>query len=142
MLMKDVVILLIGHGSSNPSQKEVIKGLAKIVKSKGIFAEVFYAFMRVNEPRLSEILHEIVRKGYKKIVATPVFISEGSHTIEDIPDALKIPRGVSYYKKRVDNVKVEIFYAKPLGVDEKVADVIIKRSLEALNKRNKLVVGR
>lgn len=133
MLMRDVAALLIGHGSSHPSQKEVVEGLAKIVKDKGVFAEVFHAFMRVNEPRLSEILDEIVKKGYKKVVAIPVFISEGSHTIEDIPDALGIPRGVRYYKKALSGVEVEIFYAKPLGVDEKIAEVIVKRGLEAIN---------
>ncbi|MEM4468526.1 MAG: CbiX/SirB N-terminal domain-containing protein, partial [Candidatus Nezhaarchaeales archaeon] len=84
-LMKDVAALLIGHGSTNPSQKRVLEGLARIVKSKGVFGEVFYAFMRVNEPKLSDILHKIVEKGYRKVVAIPVFVSEGSHTIEDIP---------------------------------------------------------
>ena len=135
--MKDIAALLIGHGSSHPSQKEVIEGLAGIVKSKGVFAEVFHAFMRVNEPKLSEILDEIVKKGYKKIVAIPVFISEGSHTIEDIPGALGIPRGVRYYKKALGDSEVEIFYAKPLGIDERIAEVIIKRGLEALSKEVK-----
>ena len=135
--MKDVAALLIGHGSSHSSQKEVIEGLARIVKSKGVFAEVFHAFMRVNEPKLSEILDEIVKKGYKRVVAIPVFISEGSHTIEDIPDALGIPRGVRYYKKALGDIEVEIFYAKPLGIDERIAEVIIKRGLEALSKEVK-----
>ncbi|RLF04328.1 MAG: hypothetical protein DRJ60_07270 [Thermoprotei archaeon] len=135
--MEDVAALLIGHGSSHSSQKEVIEGLARIVKGRGVFAEVFHAFMRVNEPKLSEILDEIVKKGYKRVVAIPVFISEGSHTIEDIPDALGIPRGVRYYKKALGDSEVEIFYAKPLGIDERIAEVIIKRGLEALSKEVK-----
>ncbi|MEM4424673.1 MAG: glutamyl-tRNA reductase [Candidatus Nezhaarchaeales archaeon] len=130
--MKDVAALLIGHGSTNPSQKRVLEGLARIVKSKGVFGEVFYAFMRVNEPKLSDILHKIVEKGYRKVVAIPVFVSEGSHTIEDIPDALKIPRGARYCKREVDGVEVEIIYARPLDVDERIADVVIDRGLEAL----------
>lgn len=132
--MKDVAALLIGHGSTNPSQREVLESLAKIVESKNVFGGVFYAFMRVNEPKLSDVLHKIVEKGYRKVVAIPVFVSEGSHTIEDIPDALKIPRGTRYCKREVDGVEIEIIYAKPLGVDERIASVVIDRGLEALSE--------
>ncbi|MCS7139491.1 MAG: hypothetical protein N3F04_00320 [Candidatus Nezhaarchaeota archaeon] len=132
--MSGVAALLVGHGSTNPSQKEVVEGLARIVKSKDVFADVFYAFIRVNGPKPGEALREIVKRGYRRVIVIPVFVSEGSHTLEDIPDALEIPRGVRYYKKRLGEVELEIFYAKPLGVDDRIAEVIIERGLEALKE--------
>ncbi|MEM2025525.1 MAG: glutamyl-tRNA reductase [Desulfurococcaceae archaeon] len=130
--MSEVIALLIGHGSTNPSQREVIQGLARIVESRGVFSRVFYAFMRVNEPKLDEVLHAIVREGYRRVVAIPIFVSEGSHTVEDIPDALGVPRGARRHRREVEGVEVEIFYAKPLGVDARIAEVAIERGLEAL----------
>ena len=132
--MNDAVALLIGHGSTCHHQEKVIRGLVNIVKHKGVFADVFYAFMRFNRPKLSDVLTEIVKKGFRRIIAIPIFIAEGSHTLEDIPDMLGIPRGARYCKKRMDDIEIEIFYARPLGIDDKIAEVLIKRGLELLNE--------
>jgi len=134
--MSDVVALLIGHGSSHSSQKEVIVKLADIIKEKRVFADVYYAFMRVNDPPLRRVLRDIVKRGYRRVVAIPVFVSEGVHTAKDIPDALGIPRGSSHHKALVDGVEVDVYYAKPLGVDERIAEVIITRGLEALTENS------
>jgi len=60
--MNNTVALLIGHGSTRHHQEKVIRGLANIVKHKGVFADAFYAFMRFNRPKLSDVLTEIVKR--------------------------------------------------------------------------------
>ncbi|MDI9645422.1 MAG: sirohydrochlorin nickelochelatase [Archaeoglobales archaeon] len=131
--MKEVAALLIGHGSKLEEQRKMVEQIALSIKSKNIFADVFYAFMNVNRPSVQESMSEIVKKGYKKIVAIPIFLSDGIHTTEDIPKVLGLPKGVKKGFVDVDGKKVEVFYARTIGFDERIVEILIERGKEAID---------
>lgn len=130
--MNDAVALLIGHGSKLDIQKKMIERLAESVKSRKIFAEVFYAFMNVNKPTIRDAMTDIVRKGYRKVIAIPVFLSEGVHTTEDIPKELGLKNGQREGVVEFDGVEVKILYARTIGYDDRIAEILVERGKEAV----------
>lgn len=132
--MKDAVALLIGHGSKLEAQKKIIERLAETIRNKKIFAEVFYAFMNVNNPTIVEAMREIVSKGYRKVIAIPVFLSDGIHTTEDIPKELGLGNGQREGIVEFNGVKVKLWYARTIGYDERIAEILIERGKEAVEK--------
>ncbi|MEM1576749.1 MAG: sirohydrochlorin nickelochelatase [Archaeoglobaceae archaeon] len=130
--MKDIVALLIGHGSKLEVQKKMIERLAETIRNKKIFADVCYAFMNVNKPTIREAMTEIVSKGYRKVIAIPVFLSDGIHTTEDIPRELGIENGMRKGIVDFNGVKVELWYAKTIGYDDRIAEILIERGKEAV----------
>ncbi|MEM0233467.1 MAG: CbiX/SirB N-terminal domain-containing protein [Candidatus Nezhaarchaeales archaeon] len=74
------------------------------------------------------MLHKIVEKSCRKVVTISVVVSEGSHIVRSIPNTLKVPRGARHYNKEVNGVEVETIYTKPLGVNERIADIVIDRA--------------
>jgi sirohydrochlorin cobaltochelatase len=130
--MDDAVALLIGHGSKLEIQKKMIERLAESVKNRGVFADVFYAFMNVNRPTIREAMTEIVKKGYRKVIAIPVFLSEGVHTTEDIPSELGLKNGQREGIVDLYGAKVKVLYARTIGFDERIADILVERGKEAV----------
>ncbi|MCS7143976.1 MAG: sirohydrochlorin nickelochelatase [Archaeoglobaceae archaeon] len=130
--MKDTVALLIGHGSKLEVQKRIIERLAETIRNKKIFADVFYAFMNVNRPTIREAMTDIVSRGYRRVIAIPVFLSDGVHTTEDIPKELGIENGQREGILEFQGVKVRINYARTIGYDDRIAEILIERGKEAV----------
>ena len=122
--MKDVGILVLGHGSSLPFNKELVESLAQMIGKNNSSGPVRTAYLNMNQPDIPT--------GVKKIVALPLFLAHGVHTRQDIPHEL----GVDPEKRRgVLNIwgdEVEVICAEPLGVDECIAALAIKRAEESL----------
>ncbi|MGY0288722.1 MAG: hypothetical protein DSO07_07575 [Thermoproteota archaeon] len=132
--MEDVVALLIYHGSTLDFQKENARKMTEALKKRNMFADVYYSFMNVNKPSIREALREIARKGHRKVVAIPVFLSEGAHTVHDIPKELGVQGREKEEIVDVDGIKLKVIYASTIGFDERIADILIERGREAVNK--------
>jgi sirohydrochlorin ferrochelatase len=117
----DLAVVLIGHGSTLPYNKEVLEELRRRIEARGIF-------MQLNSPSIEEVLRNLAQDGAKHIVAQPVFLADGAHTTDDIPEKLKIAFEGSW--KNVGK-GVTLTYAKPIGVDERIVDILIDRVTEA-----------
>jgi sirohydrochlorin ferrochelatase len=130
--MKDAAALLIGHGSKLEIQKEVMERLAESIKSRKIFVDVFYAFMNVNKPTIREAMADIVSRGYRKVIAIPVFLSDGVHTTEDLPKELGLENGQREGIVDFNGAKVRVLYARTIGYDERIADILVERGKEAV----------
>lgn len=90
------------------------------------------AYLNANQPHIPEGLQSFAGMNVKKIVALPLFLAHGVHTKEDIPRELGVD-GMS--RKGVVNIggqSVEVFCAEPLGMDECIATLALKRAGEAL----------
>jgi sirohydrochlorin cobalto/nickelchelatase len=128
--MKDVGILVLGHGSSLPYNRELVESLAQMI-SKDISGPVRTAYLNMNHPDIQEGLKSFAGTNVKKIVALPLFLAHGVHTREDIPKEL----GVDPQKRRgtlkIGGEEVEVICAEPLGVDECIAALACKRAEEA-----------
>lgn len=126
---EDTAVVLIGHGSTLPYNKEVIEELGKRIEMRGIFKKVRVAFMQLNSPSIEDVLRKLAEDGMKKIVAQPVFLADGAHTTEDIPGKLKIAFEDAWEDLGKD---VKLVYAKPIGVDERIVDILLDRVKEAI----------
>ena len=128
--MKDVGILVLGHGSSLPYNRELVESLAQMI-SRDISGPVRTAYLNMNHPTIQEGLKSFAGTNVKKIVALPLFLAHGVHTREDIPKEL----GVDPQKRRgtlkIGGNEVEVICAEPLGVDECIAVLACKRAEEA-----------
>jgi sirohydrochlorin ferrochelatase len=129
--MEDIGILVLGHGSTLPYNRELVESLAQIIEKKHS-GPVRTAYLNMNEPRIPEGLRSFEGTKVKRIVALPLFLAHGVHTQEDIPREL----GLEEKKKRglvkIGDENVEVICAEPLGVDECIAILACKRAEEAL----------
>ena len=124
-------VLLIGHGSRNPkaTQLEVIREIARTMEKRGLYKIVKAAFNEFNSPTIEEGLREIAREGVTTIVALPTLLAHGTHTREDIPEKLQ----TAFEGEWAELGKgVKILYGEPIGVDERIVDILVDRAKEAL----------
>ncbi len=125
-------ILALGHGSRHPHNKEVVSGVAELIASKYKNVVVRIGFMNMNSPTMKEGLEAFKGTNVSRIVAVPIFLAHGVHTMEDIPQILGISKESRKTKIKLDGRDVELIYSEPLGVDELIADLAFKRANEAI----------
>jgi len=131
--MEKTGILLLGHGSSLPHNKKLVEETANILRKKDKIT-VQTAFLNINSPSIKEALNELCSKGITKIIALPLFLAHGVHTLQDIPAELGIEKGVRKTTIKYGENNVELFYAQPLGTDPVIAQLASKRAKEALEE--------
>ncbi|MCW3136757.1 MAG: sirohydrochlorin nickelochelatase [Canidatus Methanoxibalbensis ujae] len=122
-------VVLIAHGSNLPYNKIVVEELREMMARRGLFKDVRVAFMQLNDPSIEKVIGELVDEGVTNIIALPVFLAKGAHTIDDIPNILK------EVKQKTGN-NINIIYGDPIGADERVVDILIDRVKEALNSES------
>ncbi len=133
-MIEKIGILALGHGSKHPHNKEVVTGVAELIAKKYKNVVVRTGFMNMNKPTMKEGLDAFKGTGVSTIVAVPIFLAHGVHTMEDIPQILGISRESRKTILRLDGREVTLVYSEPLGVDELIAEVAFKRAKEALLK--------
>ncbi len=125
-------ILVIGHGSRLQYNKEVILEIADIIAKKHPDDVIRVGFVEHSDPKIKEAIKEFSDTGVTRIAAVPVFIASGVHITEDIPGELDLDES-GCGTLDIDGRDVPVCYAKPLGADELIADLVFKRVLEAQN---------
>ncbi|MDI6654483.1 MAG: precorrin-8X methylmutase [Candidatus Hydrothermarchaeota archaeon] len=131
---KKTAIIIVGHGSRVKQSRGIYEEVARKVREKsGIEAQVGY--MKHWNPTIAETINAVVEKGIKKIVIVPLFLLPGLHVTEDIPVLLGLKEGelpeFGYEKIRIPS-DVEILYARHIGADDRLADVVLDRVKEVL----------
>jgi sirohydrochlorin ferrochelatase len=126
-------ILALGHGSRHPHNKEVVNGVADLIAKKYKNIVVRIGFMNMNTPTMKEGLDAFKGTGVSTIVAVPIFLAHGVHTMEDIPQILGISKESRKTTIKLDGQNVTLVYSEPLGIDELIAEVAFKRAKEALS---------
>ncbi len=86
MSNKKVGVMLVGHGSREPYNKDAIQYFANRLKSA--YQYVGYAFMEMSEPSIREALEEASKSGIDELIVQPVFLTRGVHIDFDIPELL------------------------------------------------------
>ena len=124
-------ILAIGHGSKLPYNKEVVSQIADYIAQKHSDIVVRAGFMENSEPTLQEAIDGFSGTGVTKVAAVPVFLASGVHITKDIPKILSLDdKGCGNLE--IDGREVPLCYARPLGADELIADLVFKRVQEVL----------
>ncbi len=129
--MEDTGILVLGHGSTLPYNRELVESLAQIIR-KNYSGPVRTAYLNMNEPRIQEGLKSFEGTNVTRIVALPLFLAHGVHTREDIPRELGVDEKNRRGFVNIGGEDVEVICAEPLGVDECIATLACRRAEEAL----------
>ena len=122
-------VVILGHGSRAAvgEANEIIMDIAEQVKQGMNLETLEVAFMNSKSQRqnLGEAIGKVVAQGAERIIIAPVFITNGLHIREDIPAEIEEA------KERYEG-KVEIIFARYLGADPKIAEIVAERIKEVL----------
>lgn len=120
-------LLIVGHGSSMPYNKELIESIATMMSNKMPNAVTRIGFMNINKPSIKDGIDSFKGTGVKKIVVFPLFLARGVHTTEDVPGLIGLKEG----QKRINYDDFDIVYADPLGADDLIAELSCRRVNQA-----------
>ncbi len=140
-VLDSVGLLLIGHGSKLPYNRVNLEKLAEILRKRSKFKFVEVGFMIRDTPTVAEAIDALVEKGMSKIVLAPAFLAAGVHTTQDIPELIDVKKKELQLRAR----GIELFYGEPLGSDERIAEILEEKALNALGQEitntEKLLAG-
>jgi sirohydrochlorin cobaltochelatase len=128
---KDIGLLIVGHGSSLKYNKELVRSVASEFSEE--FENVEVGFLNLQEPKIKDGIDRLLERGVSKIVVFPLFLARGVHTLKDIPRELGLNDGESKGKITVDGREVDIFYARPIENDKRLAEIALDRIKEAMS---------
>ena len=132
MMVNNTGILVLGHGSSLPFNKEVVNTVADMIGKYYENTIVKTAFLNLDTPTLHEGLKSFEGTGVSRIVALPCFLAPGVHTTKDIPRVLGIKEGDNRTMIRLGEEEIELVYAEPLGADPCIASLACRKIEDAL----------
>src|SRR5688500_12110209 len=114
-------LVLLGHGTDlNKNSGGVIYLNAGRIRERGLYDVVDVGFLD-QEPEIGAVVEEV---DAENVILIPVFIAEGWHTRETIPEDLGLTGEVT---KRGDKA---IFYGAPVGTHPSMANLIAARARE------------
>ncbi|NLI28736.1 MAG: hypothetical protein GX423_01525 [Nitrospiraceae bacterium] len=115
-------IVLIGHGSPRKSAntiQNVCDMLHASIHPGCPKPCVSAAYLEFGEPSIMGAIEQCVAKGATRIVVHPYFLAAGVHVTKDIPETLD--------EARARFPQVEIVYTEPLGMHEKLIEIVKER---------------
>ncbi|CAN5647981.1 CbiX/SirB N-terminal domain-containing protein [soil metagenome] len=112
-------LVLLGHGTAmNKNSSGVIYLNAERIRERRIYDQVTEAFLD-QEPEVGEVVSGVEAEN---VILIPVFVAEGWHTRETIPEDLGLTGEVT---RRDDRT---IFYGAPVGTHPSMAGLISDRA--------------
>lgn len=111
-------ILIVGHGSRAIDAQNIFNSIVTKLKQKG-YQNVKGANMEFASPTINEAVLEFVNEGIFNIKVMPLFLYNGIHIKEDIPEMLE------QIKKEHKDLNFEMMSV--LGDDDLIIEIIEKR---------------
>jgi len=112
-------ILVIAHGSRAIETEAALDAVLSMVKTKLPDFIIESAFMEFSERTVDKGVSALVAAGATEIKVVPYFLFMGVHMKEDIP---ALVAGCAAQHRGI-----RITMGAPLGVDERLADILIDR---------------
>lgn len=115
-------ILLLGHGSPKQDANNLDKVavmLHRMLHPGCAETCVSVAYMEFAAPKIPDAIRHAVDSGAKKIILHPFFLSSGMHVTKDIPEMID--------EARTLHPDVKFTYTEPLGIHEKLAQIVMER---------------
>jgi len=128
-------LLLVGHGSSLPYNKQLVEDTARLVSRKDPGYIVKCAFMNMNIPTINEALEEFRKEDIDTVIVVPLFLARGVHINKDIPEVLGLPDGSYKGSFQKNGSTIPLIYAEPIGSDPLLAELMLKNAARALRER-------
>ena len=133
---KDITLFVAGHGTErNEQSRQSIDRQVELIRARQIYADVQAVFMDEN-PRIQDC-YSLTQT--RNLVVVPFFMSDGLHTVEDIPVLLGEPERV--VKERLAAGQLTwrnpsekhgklVWYSPAIGSAPQLAAVILERVRE------------
>lgn len=123
-------LVLLGHGTAmNKNSSGVIYLNADRIRERGLYDEVVEAFLD-QDPEVGEVVGSVEAEN---VILIPVFVAEGWHTRETIPEDLGLTGEVTHREDRT------IFYGAPVGTHPSMANLISARARELEGQETQVV---
>lgn len=117
-------ILILAHGSKRQETEKILNSLVNKVKAKTGETLVYPAYLQFSEQNLGVGIDQLVKSGANNIKIVPMFLFDGIHVTQDIPNEL------DEIKKKYTGVDIKMSHH--LGDDDRIADIIVDR-VKSLN---------
>lgn len=111
--------IVLGHGSKVPETIRILRDITESLKSRLQLDQVRYAALQFNEPDLPETIDLLAKDGITDIVVLPLFLTDGNHVREDIPEII----AEQCNKYPTLNIKL----ACHIGADTRITDILVDR---------------
>ena len=115
-------VLVIAHGSREKGTGATLESVLSMVKAKLPDTVIEYAFMEFSERTVEKGVSALAAKAVTEIKIVPYFLFMGIHMKEDIPNT------VAECAACFPGIKITM--GEPLGVDERLADILVDRIKE------------
>ena len=120
-------LVLLGHGTDlNKNSGGVIYLNAGRIRERNVYDLVEVGFLD-QEPAIGAVVESVAARN---VILIPVFISEGWHTRETIPEDLGLTGEITAREDRI------IFYGAPVGTHPSMANLIAARACETVQKEH------
>jgi len=129
--MKEKIVIVL-HGSPRKEANAWENFLGVLASVMGRAKEDFsLSYLQFGEPSLEKALEEAILKGARRLIVHPLFLSAGHHVVKDIPQIIE--------ETKQKYPQVEILYTRPLGMHEKLAEIVKERIEELGIKTGKAI---
>jgi sirohydrochlorin cobaltochelatase len=137
----DTTLFIAGHGTEkNKNSRKTVERQVELIRAQKIYADVHAIFME-ESPRIADC-YRLAQT--KNLVVVPFFISDGLHSVEDIPVLLGEPErivkerlaaGQPTWRNPTEKNGKFVWYSPAVGSDPGMAEVILERVREACRSR-------
>ena len=117
-------IILVDHGSKREEANRLLLDVVRAFREATRAKIVEPAHMELAPPTIHEAFAACVEQGATQIVVHPYFLAPGRHSTSDIPRMAA--------EAAADFPEVSYTISRPLGLDPRMNDVILRRIHEAL----------
>lgn len=125
-------LLLIGHGSKLPYNKELVETTAELIAAEHNGYIVKAGFMSMNEPTVGESIKAFAAEEIDCLVVVPLFLAKGVHIVKDIPGILGLNEGEKKGVLKQNDKEIPLLYADPIGSDPLLAELMVKNAENAI----------
>ncbi|MCA9665510.1 MAG: sirohydrochlorin cobaltochelatase [Myxococcales bacterium] len=125
MLPSSVAIVLVDHGSKREAANAMLARVAERVTARVPGSIVEIAHMELCPPTIEQALERCRARGATRVVVHPYMLAPGRHASEDIPRMVR---------EAADKLGIEAQVSAPLGVDDRLAELVLARCAEALDE--------
>jgi len=121
---KNEAIIILAHGSRKERVSEEFMKLAGQIQDRLPSIRIEPALFQFSKQDLPEALKKLASEGYNKIKIVPLFLFQGVHIKEDIPEVISGVKG--------DFPNMDISVSQTLWPDERILDILTLRIEETV----------
>ena len=121
-------IIILSHGSKLKKANDSLNKTIKVIKQKTGLVIVVPAYLQFCQPNLTKSVKGLISKGCRTVIIIPFFLFNGNHVTRDIPEIIE--------KVKARYPKASFIYAKNLGDDIRIPDIIVDIIKEAVHGGN------